>query len=81
MPRLRILAAIGYSASAPDSPDMAAFSASYSSRPPSIAIDAMISAEKTSGRIESAINLGVKRSFNERRKISTNNESPFYLNL
>ena len=77
MPRLRILASIGYSASAPASPGTAAFSASYSSRPPNIAIAAIISAEKTSGKIESAINLGVKRSFNERRKISANNESPF----
>ena len=77
MPRLRILAGIGYSDSAPASLGMAAFSASYSSRPPSIAIAAMMSAEKTSGKIESAINLGVKRSFIERRKISANNESPF----
>ena len=77
MPELRILASIGYSARAPASPGMAAFSASHSSRPPNIAIAAIISAEKTSGRIESVINLGVKRSFNERRKISANNESPF----
>lgn len=77
MPRLRILAGIGCSDSAPASPGIAAFSASYSSRPPNIAIAAIISAEKTSGRIESAINLGVKRSFNERRKIPVSNESPF----